>query len=302
LPAPDKAPIFALEKQPEKSLKAMKKIISILAAAAMLPALAAAQRTTTKVYFEGEAITGIEASSAFDVVLIKSLRTKAVVDIDNNLAPYVEISRGGDGIVHIELDDVPNRLWREFNRLPAKDRVQKLTLHLPSLTTVRMSGAADLTSTDIFPGENVDIQLSGACDIKGALAVSSEKVKIQCSGASDGQLILDKTRELTVVASGACDLTISARGLDYSKIGASGASDITLTGDGGQGEWTASGASEIHAERFAARDVSINVNGASSARVNASNNLTTKTSGASSVRYAGKPASINNLSDDVKPL
>jgi hypothetical protein len=278
-------------------------LFAVAAFAAMLPALAAAQRTSTKTWFEGETITGVDASSAFDVVLVKSLRTKAVVEIDSDLIPYVKISRGGDGTVFIELsDDMPGKLWRAFNRKPSKDRVQKLTLYLPSVSTVHLSGASDLTSTDIFPGEDLDIRLSGASDIKGALAVSSARVRMQCNGASDGSLILDKTEHLTVKASGACDVTINARGLDYSYIEVSGASDLTLTGDGGQGEWKASGASEIHADRFAARDVSISVNGASSARVNASDNLTTKTSGASSIRYAGRPATINNLSDDVKPL
>jgi hypothetical protein len=281
----------------------MKKLFLTLAAAALLlPATLVAQRISTKTHFEGERITGVEASSAFDVVLVKSLQTKAVVEIDSQLASYVRISRGGDGIVSVGMRDVPNRLWRDFNRLPEKDRVIRLTLHLPALATVRLSGASDLSASDTFGGESVDIQLSGASDIKGTLSLSSPKVKLQCSGASDANVHLVGTKELTVVASGACDLSIDARGLEYSKIGASGASDITLVGDGVKGDWTASGASEIRADKFALRDLSINVGGASSARVNASGTLTTKTGGASSIRYAGKPASINNISDDVRPL
>jgi hypothetical protein len=281
----------------------MKKFFAILAAAALLvPAAAAAQRTTTKTHFEGERITGVEASSAFDVVLVKSLQTKAVVEINSDLESYVRITRDSDGVISVGTRDVPGSLWRAFNRLSDKERTMRLTLYLPSLETVRLSGASDISTTDTFASESVDIQLSGASDIKGTLVLSSPKVKLQCSGASDGILQLDATRELTVVASGASDVTIHAKSLEYSKIGASGASDVTLTGTGTQGDWTASGASSIKAEKFAARDISINVGGASSARVNASGTLTTKTGGASSIRYVGKPASINNMSDDVRPM
>ncbi len=276
--------------------------IAIFAAALLVSCAATAQRASSRVYFEGERITGVSASSAFEVVLVRSTRTKATVEINSDLERYVRISRSSDGVVSIGMDDVPNSLWRTFNRLPERDRVMRLTLHLPTLATVRLSGASDLQTSDTFSGESVDIQLSGASDIKGSLALSSPKVKLQCSGASDAELTLDGARELTVVASGASDVKITAQGLGYSKIGVSGASDLSIEGSGVTGDWTASGASEIHADRFAARDVSINVSGASSARVNASGNLTTRTSGASSIRYAGRPERINNTSEDVRPL
>ncbi len=281
----------------------MKKLfIGICGAALLMSCAATAQRATSRVYYEGETITGVSASSAFEVVLVKSSQTKATVEINSDLERYVRISRSGNGVVSIGLESVPNSLWRNFNRLAGNERVMKLTLHLPAVSVVRMSGASDLTSADTFAGESIDIQLSGASDIKGELALSVAKVKVQCSGASDAALNLNGTRELAVVASGASSVTINAQRLDFSKIGCSGASDVTMEGTGGTGDWTASGASEIHADRFAARDVSIVVSGASGARVNASGTLTTRASGASSIRYAGRPERHNNTSDDVRPL
>ncbi len=276
--------------------------IALVVAMLLAPASAAAQRVSSSVHFEGERITGISASSAFNVVLVRSSATKATVEVNSELEQYVRVSRSSDGVVSIGMQNVPNSLWRTMNRMADRDRVMRLTLHLPTLAIVRLSGATDLTAGDTFSGESVDIQLSGASDIKGTLSLSSPKVKLQCSGASDASLALDGTRELTVVTSGASDVSITARRLDYSKIGVSGASDISIEGDGVTGDWTASGASEIHADRFAARDVSINVSGASSARVNASGILTTRTGGASSIRYVGRPERLNNSSDDVRPL
>ncbi len=281
----------------------MKKLFFAVAAALLLtPALLSAQRTSTKNYFEGERITGIDASSSFDVVLVKSNRTKAVVEINSALESYVKISRDGSGVVSIGMHNVSDREWRNFNRLPERERTIRLTLYLPSLNTIRLSGATDITSNDTFTGENVDIQLSGASDIMGDLSISSARVKLQCSGASDASLVLPATRDLVVIASGACDVDIAANGLTYSKLGASGASDITIKGDGEGGDWTASGASSIKGDDFVAKELTVNANGASSARVNVTGTLTTRTSGASSIRYAGNPASINNQTDDVKPL
>ncbi len=268
----------------------------------LAPAAVSAQSTNSRTWFEGERITGVDASSAFNVVLVKSIQTKAVVEVSSDIEPYVDITRRSDGIVSIGMRDMGSREWRLFNLRPEKERAMKLTLYLPNVNTIRLSGASDITSTDSFTGENVDIRLSGASDIKGDLSISSARVKLQCSGASDASLILPATRDLVVVASGACDVDIAANGLTYSKLGASGASNITIKGDGEDGDWTASGASSIKGEDFVARELTVSASGASSARVNVTGTLTTRTSGASSIRYAGKPASINNQTDDVRPL
>ena len=281
----------------------MKNLFLAVAAALLLtPAALSAQSTSSRTYFEGERITGVDASSAFNVVLVKSNQTKAVVEVGSDIESYVNITRSSDGIVSIGMRDMGSREWRLFSNRPERERTMRLTLYLPSLNTIRLSGATDITSNDTFTGENVDIRLSGASDIKGDLSISSERVKLQCSGASDASLILPATRDLVVVASGACDVDIAADGLTYSKLGASGASDITIKGDGEGGDWTASGASGIKGEDFVARELTVSASGASSARVNVTGTLTTRTSGASSIRYAGKPASINNQTDDVRPL
>ena len=281
----------------------MKKILFSLAAMLLLaPAALTAQRTATKTHFAGDRITGVDASSAFDVVLVKSSQTKAVVEVNDFLEDYVQISRSGDGVVTVGMRNMGRSVNREFNNLPEKQRKMQLTLYLPSINTIRLSGASDIVAEESFSGENVDIQLSGAADIKGRLTISSERVKLQCSGASDASLDLPATRDLVVVASGASDVDITARGVAYSKLGVSGASDLTIKGNGEKGEWAVSGASEIKGDGFVAKEINVTASGASSARVNVTRTLTTETSGSSSIRYAGKPAHINNLSSSVRPL
>jgi hypothetical protein len=282
------------------------KNLFLAAAVVMLlaPAALSAQRTSSETHFAGERITGIDASSAFDIVLVKSNQTKAVVEVPSFYERYVQISRSAGGVVTIGLGNVSRAANREFNDLPEKDRIMKLTLYLPTLNTIRLSGATDLSATDIFPGEDVDIQLSGASDIDNGtgLRISSTRVKLQCSGACDALFVLDATTDLAAIISGASDVDIKAHGLNYSKLGVSGASDVYITGNGGRGDWTVSGSSDLRAVDFTANELSVKAGGASSAHVRATGSLTAEASGASSVRYAGRPASLNIVSDDVRPL
>ena len=276
----------------------MKKILLTLAAALLVaPVAVLAQKTAVKTHFKGERITGVAASSAFDVVLVKSNQTKAVVEVNDIVARYVEITRDTDGIVSIGTRNWDESVNDAFNRLPDKERVMRLTLYMPGLNTVRLSGASELSSSDSFTGENVDISLSGASEINEMNLIAS-RVKLQCSGASEASLILPATRNLVLVASGASKISIAANGLAYSKLGVSGASNLTISGDGEKGDWTVSGASQIDGEEFAVNELNITASGVSSARVNVTRTLSAKTSGISSIRYAGKPT-LSGIEEDT---
>lgn len=334
----------------------------------------------SKTWFAGERITGVDASSVFKVVLVRSDRTRAVVEFVPELEPFLEIRRDGEGVVTVGLKPHDRRV----DRLMRNGNHPTLTLHLPVLNTVRLSGATNLRAEDSFTATDFDILASGAADIDGDLSVESARAKVQLSGAADidGVLSLPKTRELTMVISGASEASVSAPAADYIRLGLSGAAELTLNGAARQGQWNVSGGAELHAremtvteltlnvsggssvearvvasgadmglnvsggakvalmadgvenakidvagaanvrvegaarrgywkasgssninaERFALRDLTVTASGASDVRVNVSGALTTKTSGAASVRYAGRPASINNADGSVRPL
>lgn len=269
-------------------------IFTFAAAAALLlaPAGLRAAETVSSTHFEGKRITGVSASSAFDVVLVKSTQTKAVVELDAMLEKYLHISLDGSGVVEVGLREVNQKVWRQFNQLPDKEKVVRLTLHLPSVNTIRLSGATDLKSSDSFTGENVDIQLSGASDID-KLSISSERVKLQCSGASDASLILPATKDLVVLASGSSDVAIDAAGVTYSKLGVSGASDLKIKGSGDRGDWSASGSSGIEGYDFPLRELTATASGVSSINCNVSESLSARSSGSSDVNYRGDPVRVD---------
>jgi len=341
--------------------------------------------TVSRTFFEGERITGVGASSAFRVVLVRSDRTRAVVECHPAMERFLEVRRDGAGVVTVGLKRHDRSDSREIDRLRRSgDNRPTLTLYLPVLNAVRLSGATTLRTDDAFTATDFDLLASGAADIDGDLRIESARAKVQMSGGADidGMLSLPATRDLTTVMSGGSKARIAAPVAEYVKLGLSGGSELTLGGAARQGQWNVSGgaeldasgmtvkqltlntsggstvdarvigsgddldlkvsggsrvelfasgvenahistsgastariegsarhgswgasaASTIHGERFALRDLEVVASGTSDVYVNVSGTLTTTTSSSSSVRYSGRPASINQTNSSVKPM
>ncbi len=258
-------------------------------AAALTIGAASAQVVTTTTHFEGERITGFSASHAFDIVLVKSNQPKAIMEVDARLQQHVKITRDAAGVVTVGMKDIQGRMSRDMHRLLNNDDVKrKVTIFLPEVNTIRMSGATELHTSDVFPGKDVDILLSGASEMDG-LRLEAARVKLQCSGASEAALRLTATTDLVGLISGASEVDIYAEGLTNSKLGLSGASELEIKGNGARGDWGVSGSSELDAVEFEAGELKVSASGASSARVNATVGMAIKASGAASVRYKALP-------------
>lgn len=244
-------------------------ILTLFATLLLIPATVSAQNLSQKTYFEGERITGVSASSGFEVVLVKSEHPKAVVEVSDMIESYIRISRDGAGLVSVGRKELNSREQKEYNRLRENQNLtMRLTLHLPSINTVRLSSSAVLSSADSFSGESFDILASSSGAIRGEFRISSERVKVQAgSSAKIENLILGATGNLVVVASSSARVAIHAPRLAYSKLGVSSSATVQLSGAGEQGEWNASSSARIDAGNFTAKDLS--VNSSSSARVTA---------------------------------
>jgi hypothetical protein len=285
----------------------MKKSAFVLAAALLLsPVALAAQETSRKTWFEGEPITGVDAQD-FDVVLVKSDRTRAVVKLPEGLERFLYIERNAEGIVSIDLKFMTEQEMREFSRLNRGDPSKKLTLYLPTVNTIRLQGRIHLVSDDSFPGDDLDIMLANNARIGGDLKMSSERVKVQVSGSSQVEnLILDATTDLTFVGNSLARATIVAPRATYSKLNVSGGA-LRISGAGERGNWSAGGSARLIADEFAIKDLTADAYGSSSMVVNVldSGALRVRTTGTASVRYLGTPR-INHDSrsraSSVKPL
>lgn len=127
------------------------------------------------------------------------------------------------------------------------------------------------------------IDCSGASSITGLTAISAGKLAIEASGASSIKL----------------ELKAQSVAGDFS-----GASSVNLTGSTGGFTAEVSGASSIKAADLVAKDAVVDVSGASSVFVHATNTLVAEASGASSVRYKGTAKVTPDVSgaSSIKPL
>ncbi|MBN1651227.1 MAG: DUF2807 domain-containing protein, partial [Bacteroidales bacterium] len=87
---------------------------------------------------------GIEVGGAFEVILIKSNNEKVVLEMDDNLLPYVTTKVFG-GILEIDNE-------RDF-RNPSE---LKVTIFYKSIDDIDISGAASLTSEDVLKCEDFE--------------------------------------------------------------------------------------------------------------------------------------------------
>lgn len=128
-----------------------------------------------------------------------------------------------------------------------------------------------------------EVGFSGAVEVTSAGTLSFTDLELNVSGATEIEL----------------SLTASKLDAEFS-----GASEIDLTGKATSGRFELSGASDFNAEDLEFQDLSVEVSGASDARVWATGTLNIDASGASTIRYKGNPRISLDESgaSSVKPL
>lgn len=109
------------------------------------------------------------------------------------------------------------------------------------------------------------------------------------SGASISDIQgFERSEQVELVLSGASMCKLYPGFTDV-KLNLSGASELDVSGSGTKLLAALSGASKLKAHEFAAENATLDVSGASTARVSVREQLTVVASGASSVRYHGNP-------------
>ncbi len=191
---------------------------------------------------------GLGVGGAFEVILIKSNNEKVVLEMDDNLLPYVS-TRVYGGILEIDNE-------RDF-RNPSE---LKVTIYYKSINEIDISGAASLTSEDVLKCENFEFEASGASDVQLKLDVESmeadlsgaskvtfsgkaSSVEIEASGASVYKALELETEECELDASGAAVAKVWVT--EKFAIEASGASSVRYKGSPGIDIVNISGASSV---------------------------------------------------------
>ncbi|MCE3260342.1 MAG: hypothetical protein K0S12_1983 [Bacteroidetes bacterium] len=116
-----------------------------------------------------------------------------------------------------------------------------------------------------------------------------------CTFVANGEL---KTDSLTIESSGASkiEMHLSSKAVNAA-IG--GASNLNLSGNTKSLKTTVSGASTLKAYDLKTSVANVTASGASSAQVYVTDKLTSKSSGASSVKYKGEPKDVDQITTSI---
>jgi hypothetical protein len=240
----------------------MKKIaFSALFIATMLSGLYA--QKTVELNFALTDFYGIDASNSFIINVEKGDVFSVQVVADDHIANKVKVSTS-NGVLYFSLLDGKNY-----------PKIKTLTAYvvMPELSSVKLSGACDLVSSDVFVSDKFKATLSGASDMK--FNVRANEANIILSGASD--MIMNVEAEKI-------------------ELKTSGASDATLRGKAINATLTCSGSSNVIAPDFRIENASVKVSGSSDVKIHVENDLSAVASGASDVFYSGNPTIQSSLS------
>lgn len=192
---------------------------------------------------------GIDVGGAYKVVLIKSNEEKIVLEVDDNLLPYIKTKVFG-GILEIDND-------KDFRN----PKQLKVTIYFKSIDEIDLSGAASLTSDDVLKAESIQIDASGASYIE--LKLDTERLEGDFSGASKIAL-RGRARNVEIECSGATVYNALDLETENCEIDSSGAAVARIWATGNLG-LEASGASSVRYKGSPSIEL-IDISGASSVR------------------------------------
>ena len=238
---------------------------------------------------------GIEVSNKFDIQLIKADTHSVTIEVDSEYAPYLSVTTEA-GILKVR-----------FKKLPVKMQIMKdafkMIIRTPMVNFIDLSGACKLTCTDEFSlgMNNFRATISGACTVN-TLKINTVDASLRVTGNS--RVFIDgEFSDFEAKIEGASRLTFNGRASDFDaevvasselnvtgilpdvNVAVRGASKAEFAGQGGEFDAEVGGASRLRAEEFPVVNAKVEVKGASSVTVDASESLKADISGASNCKY-----------------
>jgi hypothetical protein len=206
------------------------------------------------------AFSAINISNAIDLYLTQSNSNEVAVSAANDETRDQIITEVEGGTLIIKMNDRRSIWnWKKWGDSKAKAYVS-----IKQLNAIIASGACNVHIINTIETPRLKLKLNGASDLKGDFQVGSLSAEI--TGASEYKGTL-KASTVSIVLSGASNVDLSGITEDLS-VKASGASDAELF-------------------KLDTKGAIVEVTGASSAKVTASQLYKLSASGASSIEYKG---------------
>ena len=285
----------------------MRRTLLTLAAALTFIAAASAEEKS-KTYSFGK-ITGIDASFTYEIHVTPGSSDNVEIVFDSEYEPYMKVSYSSyDSSLYLGMDELPRKI-RNSNHSPIK-----VFLKMKEIDEIELSGAASISFAGEFKGSDLELDLSGAANLGGPLQISGRRLSIDASGAANVSLAGD-FQKVEMDLSGAANVSFVGNGTELegelsgaaklrfkgeyadSSIECSGAAHLDMEGKGNNLELEGSGACNIDAKDYMVRKASVELSGASKAKVRATDDLLLDVDRTCRLTYYGDPA-ISHMSSD----
>ena len=262
----------------------MKKIV--LSLAAMLTALTLSAGSITKNYDNLKKFNAIQISDFFDATIVQSDEYSATVTIDTRYEEYLDVSVVGK-MLYVRIKDHDPRV----NLRNIARNSMKVTITAPELSQICLTGAASLTSPDLWvsPMERFTLVVSGAAKASN-LRIEGVELAADVSGASSVGIEGD-FNSVDIEISGSSALMLAGNYEDI-EVEASGTSKVSISGNVENIESECNGSSFLDAVELKAEKAEIKCSGASKATIDVSRKLEVDLSGASSCHYRSSNNSL----------
>ena len=249
----------------------MKRILPLLLVLISIPALLSAREVVRLTRYGGQEITGISAAHMFQVELVKTDQTRAVIEIDSDLEQYLRFTLKPDGIVEVDLN-IPKGEQRRIERiLDWNKRTLKLTVYLPEFRFIKLGDMARLTVNDQFNGDQVEIKAEDMAKIT-RLDLDAESITVRADDMASLNLTLW------------CG-TLNAKANDMAK--------VTLRGQAREAYAESNDMANIKAEDFKAEEATLKAADMAKASMYVSRYLYARSSDMAAVSYTGNPPQID---------
>ncbi len=235
-------------------------LLTVIAALAVTTAFAA-DRTTSIKNYDVKEFTGIEVSHHTKIKLVKSEKCGLTIEVDQECIDFIRLTYLEDGTLKIAYDKLP------FKYKNTKRSHMKVTAYMPNLNSISISGASELTAQGDF-----------------STSTAMKTFNFQCENASSVDSLKISAPRANIHISGAAKANLEG---DFGELIAdiSGASKSSIAGTAEELDLEVSGASGFNGENLDAKNVKVDLSGASKAGVKCLKSLEVKASGASACTY-----------------
>jgi len=159
--------------------------------------------------------TGVEITSTFRARIIKGSSFKITTTADDNVLPYVQVTKEGDTL-KVGLQDKP--------RYELKTHLEA-EITLPTLAVLNLSGASTATLSEFNNEKELKVRTSGASKLDGSLTI--DEADFRASGASS-VVLAGSAKTARITLDGASHLKLGEFLLKQCEIALQGASTAQL--------------------------------------------------------------------------